>query len=605
MKNLGAAFIIIVMLTFLGSTANGQKLSGNKADSLYNHFLENKIEDFQEALPLVQKVLNHYKSSNDSCRISYLARKSYECFEALGSFDKALEIILWAEPYSKGCSWHEYAKNITSQTSIYLTLERFEKAIDLVNKTEKDWPPHLPDRLTKEMPVNKAIALVYLGRRKEARGIFKGAYLQAETDKNKNDQIDALTNLGAFYGMLEEIDTAATFLKKASGLCAEISCDRRLELLQNLATLAGAQKKYQLAVRYLDSAITLAQLSKNLHAETSLLREISHATKELGQPVEAWNLMLKHANLQDTLFSKEMAAGIAKFQMQYESEKKARRIKELELEQLNSELRENKLKRTRSIYLGSALAVLVLAMGLWSRLRYINKTKAVIEKEKERSDSLLLNILPAEIAEELKENGKAEARDFELVSILFTDFKEFTEASEKLTAKELVEEINVCFEAFDAICDKYQIEKIKTIGDAYMAAGGLPVPTEDSVTNTVLAALEMQNFITQRQAEKKSHKELAFQMRVGVHSGPVVAGIVGVKKFQYDIWGDTVNTASRIENSCEVGKVNISQSTYELLQNTPVTSTGTGPKFTFESRGKIEAKGKGEIEMWFVSLINH
>ncbi len=602
MKNLGAALIIIVILPFLGSTANGQKLSSNKADSLYNHFLENKIEDFQEALPLVQKVLNHYKSSNDSCRISYLARKSYECFEALGSFDKALEIILWAEPYSKGCSWHEYAKNITSQTSIYLTLERFENVIDLVNKTEKDWPPHLPDSLTKEMPVNKAIALVYLGRIKEARGIFKDAYLQAETDKNKNDQIDALTNLGAFYGMLEEIDTAAIYLKKASGLCAEINCDRRLELLQNLATLAGVQKKYQLAVRYLDSAITLAQLSKNLHAETSLLREISHATKELGQPIEAWKLMLKHANLQDTLFSKEMAAGIAKFQMQYESEKKARRIKELELEQLNSELRENKLKRTRSIYLGSALAVLVLAMGLWSRLRYINKTKAVIEKEKERSDSLLLNILPAEIAEELKENGKAEARDFELVSILFTDFKEFTEASEKLTAKELVEEINVCFEAFDAICDKYQIEKIKTIGDAYMAAGGLPVPTEDSVTNTVLAALEMQNFITQRQAEKKSNKELAFQMRVGVHSGPVVAGIVGVKKFQYDIWGDTVNTASRIENSCEAGKVNISQSTYELLQNTPNTSTGTGPKFTFESRGKIEAKGKGEMEMWFVSL---
>ncbi len=602
MKNLGAALIIIVILPFLGSTANGQKLSSNKADSLYNHFLENKIEDFQEALPLVQKVLNHYKSSNDSCRISYLARKSYECFEALGSFDKALEIILWAEPYSKGCSWHEYAKNITSQTSIYLTLERFENVIDLVNKTEKDWPPHLPDSLTKEMPVNKAIALVYLGRIKEARGIFKDAYLQAETDKNKNDQIDALTNLGAFYGMLEEIDTAAIYLKKASGLCAEINCDRRLELLQNLATLAGVQKKYQLAVRYLDSAITLAQLSKNLHAETSLLREISHATKELGQPIEAWKLMLKHANLQDTLFSKEMAAGIAKFQMQYESEKKARRIKELELEQLNSELRENKLKRTRSIYLGSALAVLVLAMGLWSRLRYINRTKAVIEKEKERSDSLLLNILPAEIAEELKENGKAEARDFELVSILFTDFKEFTEASEKLTAKELVEEINVCFEAFDAICDKYQIEKIKTIGDAYMAAGGLPVPTEDSVTNTVLAALEMQNFITQRQAEKKSNKELAFQMRVGVHSGPVVAGIVGVKKFQYDIWGDTVNTASRIENSCEAGKVNISQSTYELLQNTPNTSTGTGPKFTFESRGKIEAKGKGEMEMWFVSL---
>lgn len=166
-------------------------------------------------------------------------------------------------------------------------------------------------------------------------------------------------------------------------------------------------------------------------------------------------------------------------------------------------------------------------------------------------------------------------------------------------------EINHCFEAFDGIIEKYNVEKIKTIGDAYMAAGGLPVPTDDSVKNTVLAALEMQDFIVKRKNEFDAQISspsgrpggARFEMRVGIHTGPVVAGIVGVKKFQYDIWGDTVNTASRIESNGEAGKVNISQATYELLKG--------DPDFSFESRGKIEAKGKGEIEMWFVSLNNN
>jgi class 3 adenylate cyclase len=232
---------------------------------------------------------------------------------------------------------------------------------------------------------------------------------------------------------------------------------------------------------------------------------------------------------------------------------------------------------------------------MYSRWRYIKKSKAIIEKEKERSENLLLNILPVEIAEELKETGAAEARDFDQVSILFTDFKGFTKKAEQLSAKELIEEINQCFKTFDHICTKYGVEKIKTIGDAYMAAGGLPVGSENATRNTVLAALEMQSFVSNRILEKKANNQIAFEMRLGIHTGPVVAGIVGIKKFQYDIWGDTVNTAARMESSGEIGKVNISQNTYELLKD--------DPQFAFEYRGKVEAKGKGEMKMWFVEKV--
>jgi class 3 adenylate cyclase len=161
-----------------------------------------------------------------------------------------------------------------------------------------------------------------------------------------------------------------------------------------------------------------------------------------------------------------------------------------------------------------------------------------------------------------------------------------------MEAKELVEEINHCFRAFDEICEKYGVEKIKTIGDSYMAAGGLPAPCENATLNVVLAALEMANFVVERKMECDKLGLPGFEMRAGIHSGNVVAGIVGVKKFQYDIWGDTVNTASRMESHGELGKVNISQSTYEIIKD--------DARFAFEYRGMVKVKGKGEINMWFV-----
>ncbi|MBP9081124.1 MAG: hypothetical protein KBF80_12820 [Flavobacteriales bacterium] len=251
-----------------------------------------------------------------------------------------------------------------------------------------------------------------------------------------------------------------------------------------------------------------------------------------------------------------------------------------------------------------------------------------LRAEKKRSDELLLNILPAEVAEELKAKGAAEARLIEQVTILFTDFKGFTAISERMGPRDLVRDLHECFSAFDRICEKHGLEKIKTIGDAYMAAGGLPTPNTTHATDVVKAALEIRDFIAQGKAHKQAKGLPWFEVRIGVHTGPVVAGIVGVKKFQYHIWGDTVNTASRMESSGEVGMVNISGATYALVKDAlvssrlsvassqllvPTTAAGqlttdnlqltTRPAFTFTftPRGKVQAKGKGEMEMYFVS----
>lgn len=232
----------------------------------------------------------------------------------------------------------------------------------------------------------------------------------------------------------------------------------------------------------------------------------------------------------------------------------------------------------------------LLEQTVAERTEEVVKEKKQVEKLYNRSEELLLNILPVETAEELKEKGHIDAKLIEEVTVLFTDFKGFTALSEQLGPKELVKDIHECFSEFDRIMLKHGVEKIKTIGDAYMAAGGLPRPNSTHASDVVKAAQEMVAFVEQGKLLKKLKGLPFFEVRVGVHTGPVVAGIVGIKKFQYDIWGDTVNTASRMESSGEPGKVNISETTYDLIKD----------EFVCEYRGKIAAKGKGDLDMYFV-----
>ncbi len=251
--------------------------------------------------------------------------------------------------------------------------------------------------------------------------------------------------------------------------------------------------------------------------------------------------------------------------------------KEIATQQLIAQRKQN------NYFIGACFLLLVVAGVVF--YSYRNQKVA-----KDQANNLLLNILPLEVADELKRKGYADARHFDNVTVFFSDFKSFTTISEKLTPQELVNELNECFSAFDKIISKYGIEKIKTLGDAYLAVSGLPLANPNHAEDVTKAALEIQQFMADRKKQNVNREGL-YDIRVGVNSGSVVAGIVGVKKFAYDIWGDTVNTAARMEQNGEAGKVNISEATYELVKD----------KFNCEYRGEIEAKNKGKLKMYFVS----
>lgn len=224
------------------------------------------------------------------------------------------------------------------------------------------------------------------------------------------------------------------------------------------------------------------------------------------------------------------------------------------------------------------------------RTKEIQKQKAIIEKAKAQSDSLLLNILPDEIAEELKKFGKSYARKHDQVSVLFADIKGFTAIAEMLTPVKLVMQLDEVFGAFDNIIVKYGMEKIKTIGDAYMCASGLPQADNENAYKAVHAALDMQQFVKEFGSANKIQNLPVFEVRIGIHTGPLVAGVVGSKKFAYDIWGDAVNLASQMEQHGQPGKVNISADTHALVKD----------RFVCTDRGKIVTKSKGDVEMYFV-----
>ena len=390
-------------------------------------------------------------------------------------------------------------------------------------------------------------------------------------------------NKGIAYAMLGKDDIAKDEINHAINMFEEMERYYPITIfLTYMSDLYLNQDDWDTALRY-------SQRSLELSKKYGLKDEISKANLQLSKLYERSGdaeASLKH--FKDHIFYKDSVNNISAVQQMAN----IRTDFEISQKQLEVDLLSQQKRNQTIVVIATVIAlilIIALAIGLFRRNKFIEKTKQLVEIEKDRSDKLLLNILPEGTAKELKDNGKVNPQKFDSVTVMFTDFEAFTRYSQNLTPELLVKSVDYHFSKFDKIIEKYGLEKIKTIGDSYMCAGGLPVTSHDHAKKMMLAAIEIRDFIENiKNAEVREITR--FNIRIGIHTGPVVAGVVGIKKFAYDIWGDTVNIASRLESNSEPGKINVSENTYHLIKDS----------FNCEYRGEIKAKHKGIMKMYYV-----
>ncbi|WKZ66464.1 MAG: adenylate/guanylate cyclase domain-containing protein [Flavobacteriales bacterium] len=569
------------------------------ADSLHAHIIGHDALAPTTGLPLVDSMARIHARAGEACLALEARIFRANLLDRLGRPDSSLHVLLGCrdELVNARCaprSWVHWYNNLCS---VYLSQGRFAEADSAARLALGRWRHSEP--AVRELGLNQGIALANMGQMDASLACFEDVHAYGLQAPRPDLMEAALLNIGTLHAIGQRFEAADTCYH------AVLRSTRRsgntgntTSALLNLAGLAENRGDGRLALRLIDSVVAIASATRDLELLANATLNLAEVMRKHGNKDSAFFTLQRHLALRDSILGLARVRAVADMEQKYESEKKAREIETLKVANLDSELARIRALRTRNIYLGAGLFVLVLAGALWNRLRYTRRAKREVEQAHAVSEELLHNILPEEVAAELKAKGYADVREFPQATILFTDFKGFTQLTEQLSATELVAEIDHCFKAFDGLMERYRIEKIKTIGDAYMAAGGLPDPAYGSPADVVNAALDMQAFMAAYKAERIAQGRLFFEMRVGIHTGPVIAGIVGVKKFAYDIWGDTVNTAARMESSGAVGEVNISEATFALVQEAP-TPTGT-PAFTFTPRGQVQAKGKGELAMFFV-----
>lgn len=393
-----------------------------------------------------------------------------------------------------------------------------------------------------------------------------------------------LTNIGRVYSRQHKFPEALENQQRALKIARDL--DAKPDIVLALLGLADTYKSKGDLV----SAIASFEEARSIAREIGANFEVRDAYKGLAESFaassdyyRAYTYQKLLTEIKDTINRSSNDNVIVRQQLSFDLDKKEA---ELELQELEVQ----KQRLAKNAIFGGLILILIIAFIILRN--YLNKVKInkVLDRQKAEIENLLLNILPAPVAKELQERGQASPRDYASVTVLFTDFKGFTRIAEGMSPNELVNELNDFFHAFDDIVERHNLEKIKTIGDAYMCAGGIPSENSTHPVDAVKAGFEMLEYITARNLLRQASGQEPWELRVGIHTGPVVAGVVGRKKYAYDIWGSSVNIASRMESNGEAGKVNISEATYNLVKD----------NFSCKYRGKITAKNLGDIDMYFV-----
>ncbi len=401
----------------------------------------------------------------------------------------------------------------------------------------------------------------------------------------------AYNGIGKIYLKQGDFTQALNYHNKALSIAEKTNSKPQIvRAFQGVANVYVAQSDYTNALIYYNKATAIAEEIKSPLDLKDIYQGMAVAYAKTADYKKAFKYQTLYADVKDTLYNIETDKKLGKLQFEFDLQKKQGEINLLTKDKALQEADLRRQKLVRNTFAAGLGLVFLIALLIFRNYREKVKTNKILDRQKDEIEQLLLNILPAEVAKELQLHGQATPRNFESVSVMFTDFKSFTVIADKMTPQDLVEELNKCFIAFDHIIGKYNLEKIKTIGDAYMCAGGIPSPDNRHAYNMVRASLEIQEYIIENNKRKLEAGLEAWDLRLGLHVGPIVAGVVGKRKYAYDIWGSTVNIASRMESNGEPGRVNISATTYELIKD----------EFECSYRGKIYAKNVGDIDMYFV-----
>jgi len=541
------------------------------------------------ALLMYNKSLKIFTEISDKQGIARLKNKIGTIYINQGNYPEALKNFF-------------FALKIFEETGDKNGIAVSYKSIGLIYNEQGNYPEALKNystslKIFKEIGDKNGIAKCYI----QIGYLYENQNNYSESLKNYLTYLKIVEELGDKQGIAGSYLQIGSIYTKQGNYTEALKMEfaalkifeetgRKLDIASaygNIAQTFIKQKKYSDASQYLDKGLAIAKENNSLRNMVLFYRDLATLDSTQGYYKRELIHYKLYINTRDSLVNQENTKKITQQQMQHDFDNKeslAKADQEKKDSLAQKEMQKQKLVRDGLIV--GAILFLLLAGVIFMGLR-----KTAIAKKK--SEELLLNILPAEVAEELKLTGTAKAKSFTMVTVMFTDFKDFTTVSEKVSAELLVDEIHTCFSAFDIIIQKHKIEKIKTIGDAYLCASGLPVSNYTHAVDMLNAAFEIRSYMLHRKKEKEARGEIPFDLRIGIHTGPVVAGIVGVKKYAYDIWGDTVNIASRMESNGDAGKVNISGSTYELVKE----------KFSCTHRGKVQAKNKGEIDMYFVEKI--
>lgn len=400
-----------------------------------------------------------------------------------------------------------------------------------------------------------------------------------------------LNKMGNLYFQKKNPEKAIQYHLQAYNMTLKL--DAKLEMAESLIGLADAYREQG----FLKTAISTYLQAELFARETNSFAQLEKLYNGLAityKQEEDFPNALKYQNLyssvKDSLYNSASDQKLSRLIFNFEIEKKENEIDLLTKDKALKELEITRQKLAKNASLIGLLLIIVIAVILYRNYRMKARTNAILDKKNEEIERLLLNILPAEVANELKSEGIATPKYFEQASVLFTDFKSFTKMADVLSPQELVAELNECFMAFDDIMSAHKLEKIKTIGDSYMCAGGIPTPDPEHVKNIVTAAFDIIRYMDKWNKKRAEKHQAPWELRIGIHVGPVVAGVVGKTKYAYDIWGSTVNIASRMESNGEPGQINVSENVYELIKE----------DYPCTYRGKITAKNIGEIDMYFV-----